>query len=89
MRKFIDRERIKTFIFRRKANFFGLLAITALSLVMTIIFALMGSPRTRILIAVTVLLVLLCALQLYRMRSSYRTIPSFRGFRKKKKDADD
>ena len=88
MKKLMDRERIKAFIFRRKANFFGLLAITALSLVMTLVFALLHSPRTRILIAVSVLLVLLCALQLYRMRSSYRTIPSFRGFRKKRKKPD-
>ena len=85
MKRRFDREKLKAFIIRRKVNFFGLLAITAVSALSTLALWLMHSPRTRILVAVTVLLMLLCALQAYRMRSSYRTMPDFRGFRKKRK----
>ena len=88
MRHRINRERIKAFILRKKANFFGLLAITALSVIATLLAALFGFHRTEILAIVTVLLILLCLLQLYKMRSSYRTMPSFRGFRKKKNQQD-
>ena len=88
MKKRFDREKLKAFIFRKRANFFGLVAITVISAVATLALFLRRSPRTGILVAVTVLLALLCALQSFKMRSSYRTIPSFRGFRKKRKDQD-
>lgn len=85
MKKRIDREKIKSFLFRRKANTLGLLAIMALSILLTVIFALRRSPRTGVLAVVSLLLALLFAVQVYRMRSSYRTIPSFRGSRRRKK----
>lgn len=88
MKHRINKEKIKAFIVRKKANFFGLLAITALSVVVTLLAAMSGFRRTEILAVVSVLLVLLCLLQLYKMRSSYRTMPSFRGFRKKKDNQD-
>ena len=84
MKHRINRERIKAFVLRKKANFFGLLAITALSVVITLLASLSGFRRTGILAVVSVLLVFLCLLQLYKMRSSYRTMHSFRGFRKRK-----
>lgn len=88
MKKGVNKQRVRSFLFRRKANLMGLLAITGLSVVVTVAFALLRSPRTGVLVCVTALLFLLCAVQLYRMRSSYRTIPSFRGFRKKRKRRD-
>ena len=83
-----DHKKLKAFIFRKRANFFGLLAITVISAIATVILALLHSRRTGILVVVTVLLALLCALQSYKMHSSYRTMPSFRGFRKKKRSQD-
>lgn len=80
----INRERLKAFLLRRKLNAMGLLVITAFSLIITIICALCSFPRTGILAFVTALLVLLCFIQAFRMRSSYRTIRAFKGSRKKK-----
>ena len=88
MKRRFDHEKLRAFIFRKRANFFGLLAITVISAVATVVLALLHSKRTGILVVVTVLLALLCALQSYKMRSSYRTMPSFRGFRKKKRSQD-
>lgn len=88
MKHHINREKIKAFILRKKVNFFGLMAITALSIIVTLLAALSGFRRTEILAIVSVLLILLCLLQLYKMRSSYRTMPDFRGFRKKKNKQD-
>ena len=81
----ISRERFKAFILRRKLNAFGLLVITLLSLITTIICALVGFKRTDVLVIVTILLIALCFVQRYKMRSSFRTIKSTRGFRRKKK----
>ena len=88
MKKRFDREKLKAFIFRRKVNFYGLLAITAVSALSTLALFMRRSPRAGILVAVTVLLALLCGLQSFKIRSSYRTMPSFRGFRKKKRNQD-
>lgn len=81
----INRERLKAFILRRRLNAFGLLTITAISAVITIICALTGFDRTDILVVVTALLVLLCFVQAFRMRSSFRTIRSFKGSPRRKK----
>ena len=81
----ISRERFKAFILRRKLNAFGLLVITLLSLITTIICALVGFKRTDVLVIVTILLIALCFVQRYKMRSSFRTIKSTKGFRRKKK----
>ncbi len=82
-RKF-NREKLKAFVERRKINTFGLMAITAVSAVITLACALSGFARTDILALVTVALIVLCAVQLYKMRSSFRTIRSFKGSRKRK-----
>lgn len=81
----LNRERLKAFILRRKLNAFGLLSITVASVLITLLCALIGFPRTDILAVVTVLLVVLCFVQAFRMRSSFRTIRSFKGSRKKKR----
>lgn len=88
MKHRINREKIKAFVLRKKANYLGLLAITGLSIIVTLLAGLARFHRTDILAVVSVLLVLLCLIQIVKMRSSYRTMPSFRGFRKKKKDQD-
>ena len=81
----LNRERLKAFILRRKLNAFGLLFITVASVLITLLCALIGFPRTDILAVVTVLRVVLCFVQAFRMRSSFRTIRSFKGSRKKKR----
>lgn len=81
----INKEKLKAFILRRKLNAFGLLTITVLSAVITLLCVLTGFAHTDILVIVTILLVLLCFLQAYKLRSSFRTIPSFKGSRKKKR----
>ena len=78
------RERLRAFLLRRKLNALGLLAITAGSLVITLIAGLCGFVRTDILALVALLLVVLCFVQGYRMRASFRTMRAFRGFRRKK-----
>lgn len=85
----LNREKLKAFILRRKLNAFGLLVITIFSAVVTLICALVGFARTDILALVTVLLVLLCFIQSIKMRKSFRTIRSFKGSRKKKKENKD
>lgn len=83
----INRERLKAFLLRRRLNAVALLIITALSAIVTIICALTGFARTDILAVVTVLLLALCFVQAFRMRSSFRTLRSFKGSpRKKKRD---
>ncbi len=79
-----NRERIKAFILRRKLNALGLLVITAASALITLLCALNGFARTDVLAIVTVLLVALCFVQMRRMRSRFRTMRDFKGFRKKK-----
>lgn len=79
----INKERLKAFILRRKLNIFGLMAITVISALITLICALTGFARTNLLVIITVLLVLLCFVQGIKMRSSFRTIRSFKGARKK------
>ncbi|MBP3656271.1 MAG: hypothetical protein J6K32_06190 [Clostridia bacterium] len=81
----INGEKLKLFLYRRKTNTLGLFLIAALSVAVTLICALIGFPRTDILAGVSLLLILLCIVQLYRLRKSFRTIPSFKGQRKKRK----
>ena len=84
MARHSSRERLKTFLLRRKLNAFGLLAITAGSALITLAGALCGFGRIDILVLITALLVVLCFVQGYRMRASFRTMRSFRGFRRTK-----
>lgn len=85
MARTINRERLNTFLLRRRANALGLLAITVLSAAITAVCAFTGFKRTDMLIVVTALLMLLCLVQIIRMKKSFRTMRAFRGVRKKKK----
>lgn len=82
--KGINKEKLRAFIMRRKINALGLLVITFMSAVITVICALQGFDKTDILAVVTVLLVLLCFIQEIKLRKSFRTIPKFKGSRKKR-----
>jgi len=82
-RKF-NKERLKAFIARRKSNTLGLTMITAASALITLHCALTGFKRTDVLICVTIALIALCLLQAFKNRKAFRTMKSFRGWRKKK-----
>lgn len=82
-----NKDKLKAFIYRRQSNTLGLMLITVMSLVITLIAALIGSDRTDVLACVSILLLVLCSVQLYRVRKSFRTIPSFKGMRKRKAKA--
>ena len=84
-KKVIHSEKLRAFIQRRRMNTIGLFMLTLLSLVLTILSALTGFPRTYILALVTVLLTLLSAVQILKLRSGFRTIRDFRGYRRRKK----
>ena len=81
-RKF-NREPLKSFLLRRKSNALGLTIITAASALITLCCALTGFNRTDVLAVVTILLILLCLLQAFKFKKSFRTMKSFRGFRKR------
>lgn len=82
----INRKSLKKFFFRRRLNLMTLLIITLLSIIVTAACLITGfiPERVGILEIVTVLLIGLCIVQTYRMRSCFRTMKSFRGKRKKK-----
>jgi len=80
-----NKDVFKTFIARRRINALGLTLITSASALITLCCALTGFARTDVLVIVTILLVLLCFIQAIKMRRAFRTIPSFKGLRKKKK----
>ena len=80
----INRTSLKAFLARRRTNALGLTIITAASAVITLICAMTGFKRTDVLAVVTVLLITLCLLQAFKYRKSFRTMKSFKGFRKKK-----
>lgn len=86
--KKLNREKLRAFMLRRKLNTIGLLVITAISALITIICAIKGFGRTELLALVTVLLILLCILQEFKLRSSFRTIRAFKGFRRKQKNKE-
>ena len=69
------RQRFKNFILRRKLNTLGLLVITVMSALITLICALRGFLYTDILFIVTLLLVALCFVQSIKLKKSFRTIP--------------
>lgn len=80
----VNREKLREFIQRRRINTFGLFVLTALSAAVTLLGVLTGFSRTNILAFVTIMLLLLCAVQLYKLRRSFRTIRSFKGMRKRR-----
>lgn len=79
------REKLKAFFLRRKINAMGLLVITMMSAIITILCALVGFSRTDVLAIVTALLVLLCFVQSFKLKKSFRTIHASRGLRKKRR----
>jgi len=83
--KKINKVKLRAFIQRRKINALGLLMITFMSAVTTIICAMRGFARTDILVMVTAALIVLCMIQEVKLRKGFRTIPSFKGARKKVK----
>lgn len=85
MKKTLNKEKLRAFIQRRKINAAGLLIITLFSALITVICAFKRFPRTDLLAVVTLLLVLLCFVQELKLRSSFRTLHSFKGFHRKKK----
>ena len=87
MASYINREKLKAFMLRRRINSFGLFVITVMSALITLVCALTGLSASKLdlLITVTIALVLLCFIQAFKMRKSFRTIRSFKGMRKRKK----
>lgn len=83
LRRF-NKERLKAFIARRKINALGLSVITAASVLITLFCSMTGFKRTEILIIVTIALIVLCLLQAFKNRKAFRTMKSFKGWRKKK-----
>ena len=85
MKKPLNKEKLRAFIQRRQINAVGLLVITLVSAIITVICAFKRFPRTDLLASVTLLLVLLCLVQEVKLRSSFRTLRSFKGFHRRKK----
>ena len=84
------RKRFKAFILQRKLNTLNrvgikvirpMLVITMMSAIITLICALKGFARTDVLVIVTVLLVVLCFIQSFKLKKSFRTIHHFKGSR--------
>ena len=78
-------DKLREFIQRRRINTIGVFILTLFSLVLTILGALVSFPRTYILAFVTVMLVLLSAVQIIKLRSGFRTIRDFHGYRRRRK----
>ena len=89
MARKINTEKLKAFLLKRKANTLGLFLMTFCALLVTLACALTGFPRTDILAFVCILMVLLCIVQLYRVRKAFRTIRSFKGIRRKKRTGEE
>ena len=85
MKKPFNREKLRAFIQRRRINAVGLLVITLLSALVTVICAFKRFARTDLLAVVTLMLVVLCFIQEMKLRSSFRTLRSFKGFHRRKK----
>ena len=85
IKKTLRTDKLREFVQRRRINTIGVFLLTLLSLVLTILGALVSFPRTYILAFVTVMLTLLCAMQVLKLRKGFRTIRDFRGFRRRKK----
>lgn len=80
----LNRERLKAFIARRKINALGLTVITAASALITLYCALTGFKRTDVLVLVTIAMIVLCLIQAFKNKKPFRTMKSFRGWRKRK-----
>ena len=86
LKKKINKAVLKAFIQRRKINALGLIVITAASAIFTLLGALTGFARTDILAIITVLVTLLCLLQMMTNGRRFRTVRSYNAMRKKKRD---
>ena len=75
------RKRFKAFILQRKLNTLGLLVTTLMSAIITLICVLKGFARTDVLVIVTLLLIVLCFIQAFKLKKSFRTIHHFKGSR--------
>ena len=83
----VNKNKMKKFFFRRRINLATLLVITLLSVAVTVICRITGFIPGRMIILelVSLLLIVLCVVQTYRMRSSFRTIKDFKGKPRKRK----
>lgn len=84
-----NKEKLKNFILRRKLNSFGLMSLTVMSILATLICALKGisSRKLDLLVWVTIALIALCFIQAFKMKRRFRTIHAKSLRRKKKQDA--
>lgn len=83
-KKKINKAVLKAFIQRKKINALGLIVITAVSAVMTLLGALTGFARTDILAIITVMMIFLCLLQMIKNGRGFRTLRSSKTLHKKK-----
>jgi len=85
MARRFNKEKLKAFLIRRRINAFGLFIITVISALITLLGALFKIPYKKLdlLFLVTAALIVLCFIQAFKMRKSFRTIRSFKGHRKK------
>lgn len=85
LKKKINKDVLKAFIQRRKINALGLIVITAVSAAFTLLGALTGFSRTNILAIITVLMVLLCLVQMLKNGRGFRTLRTSKTLFKKKR----
>ncbi len=82
------RERLRAFLLRRKINAMGLLVLTILCAVISLLCAFSDFPHTDLLLLVTVLLILLCFIQGFKLRKSFRTLHTAGTLRRKRRRHD-
>lgn len=85
-KKKINKAQLKAFIQRKRINALGLIVITAASAAMTLLGALTGFERTNILAIITVMMILLCLLQMIKNGRGFRTLRHSKALRRKKTD---
>ena len=86
MAKFFNRKKLTAFLQRRRINALGLTVITAASVIISLICAMINFEHTDILILVSIAMVVLCLLQYFKNRKGFRTMHAFKVSKKKKAD---
>ena len=86
LKKKINKDVLKAFIQRKKINALGLIIITAISAVCTLLGAATNFHRTDILAIITAVMVLLCILQLIKNGRGFRTLRSSKPLHRKKRE---
>ena len=81
-----NKDVLKAFLQRKRINALGLIVITAVSALFTLLGALKGFARTDVLAVITVLLVILCLVQIVKNGRGFRTLRTAGGLHKKKRD---